>query len=175
MVRAEQLKGTDLAGVTGPMGFFDPLGFSTKASDGRLFFFREAELKHGRVCMLASLGIFVAEQWHPLFGGNIDVPAYRAFQETPLQQFWYAVLLAIGFLETPSINSFNWPQPSNEWTLRIDRIPGDFGFDPLGLKPQSPREFKELQSKELNNGRLAMLAAAGIIAQEYVTGKKIFR
>merc|ERR1711933_82189 len=82
MVRAEQLKGTDLAGVTGPMGFFDPLGFSTKASDGRLFFFREAELKHGRVCMLASLGIFVAEQWHPFFGGKFDEPSINMLQET---------------------------------------------------------------------------------------------
>merc|ERR1719343_705281 len=170
MVRAEQLKGTDLAGVTGPMGFFDPLGFSTKVSEGRMLFWREVELKHGRVCMLASLGIFVAEQWHPLFGGNIDVPAYRAFQETPLQQFWFAVLLAIGIFEAPSIQSFNWYGPSTEWTLRTDRIPGDFGFDPLGLKPKNPKEFLELQNKEINNGRLAMFAAAGMIAQEYVTG-----
>merc|ERR1711920_289868 len=56
-----------------------------------------------------------------------------------------------------------------------ERAPGDFGFDPLNLKPESAEEFKELQNKELNNGRLAMLAAAGIMAQELVTGKAVFR
>jgi len=48
------------------------------------------------------------------------------------------------------------------------------GFDPLGLKPTDPEEFKAMQTKELNNGRLAMFAAAGMIAQELVTGHKLF-
>ena len=36
-------------------------------------FYREVELKHGRVAMLASLGFLVGEQFHPLFGGDINV------------------------------------------------------------------------------------------------------
>jgi hypothetical protein len=48
--------------------------------------------------------------------------------------------------------------------------PGDIGFDPLGLKPTDPEEFKAMRERELNNGRLAMLAAAGFMAQEAVTG-----
>merc|ERR1719281_2408562 len=85
--KAVQLKAEDMAGVTGPMGFFDPLGWATDTPAGKLLFYREVELKHGRICMLASLGILVAEKFHPLFGGNIDVPAYVAFQQTPLQSF----------------------------------------------------------------------------------------
>merc|ERR1719331_1662417 len=88
------LKAEEMPGIT-RLGFFDPLGFSTLASEGKLLFYREVELKHGRVSMLATLGILVAEQWHPLFGGNIDLPAYITFQFTPLQQFWYAVVAAI--------------------------------------------------------------------------------
>jgi len=173
VVRAGQLKDT-MAGVTAPMDFFDPAGFSTNIPEGRLLFFREAELKHGRVCMLASLGFLVGEQFHPLFGGNIDVPSYIAFQETPLETFWPAVLIAVGLLEVPEIQAFDSSQPGNEWQMRTDRIPGDLGFDPLGLKPKSESEFLEIQNKELNNGRLAMIAAAGMVAQEFVSGKKIF-
>ena len=51
---------------------------------------------------------------------------------------------------------------------------GDFGFDPLGLKPTNPKDLKEMQTKEINNGRLAMIAAAGMVAQELATGQRLF-
>ena len=44
----------------------------------------------------------------------------------------------------------------------------------VGLKPTDAMALKELQTKELNNGRLAMIGAAGMIAQELATGKKLF-
>merc|ERR1712151_952554 len=62
--RATELK----AGQIEPLGFFDPLGLSTDASPGRLLFFREAELKHGRVCMFASVGYLYGELFHPFYG-----------------------------------------------------------------------------------------------------------
>merc|ERR1712159_645407 len=101
-----------MAGVTAPMGFFDPLGFSTDCSAGRLLFYREVELKHGRVAMLAALGILVGEQFHPLFGGGIDSPAYRAFQETPLETFWPLVVAAIAVPEIYSVFTFEDPATS---------------------------------------------------------------
>merc|ERR1719359_325516 len=58
--------------------------------------------------------------------------------------------------------------------IKEDHTPGDLGFDPLGLKPTDPKEFREMQNKELNNGRLAMIAAAGMIGQELATGQKLF-
>merc|ERR1719379_858950 len=39
----------DLPGAFPPLGFWDPAGFSTDISEGRLAYYREAELKHGRV------------------------------------------------------------------------------------------------------------------------------
>merc|ERR1711879_351938 len=162
-----KLKAEEMSGVTAPLGFFDPAGFSADISEGKLLFYREVELKHGRLCMLASLGILVAEKFHPLFGGNIDTPAAFAFQETPLEQLWYVVLGVLFATETASIESFQPLQDGGAvWEMRTDRAPGDFGFDPLGLKPSNEEEFKELQTKELNNGRLAMIATAGMIAQE---------
>ena len=57
--------------------------------------------------------------------------------------------------------------------LNSDYYPGDIGFDPLGLKPEDPEELDIMITKELQNGRLAMLAAAGFLAQEAVDGKGI--
>jgi hypothetical protein len=169
----------DLAGITAPMDFFDPIGYATTTPQGKIAFYREVELKHGRLGMLATLGFLVGENFHPLFGGNIDTPAIYAFQETPLQQFWPAVVAAIAIPEIFSVFTFNSPSDYFEggpslWTMKDGHVPGDLGFDPLGLKPEDPEEFKEMQTKELNNGRLAMIAAAGMIAQELATGQKLF-
>merc|ERR1712087_773791 len=121
-----------------------------------------------------GLGFLVAEQLHPLFGGGIDVPSYIAFQETPLQTFWPAGILFISILEVFSVFSFNPPFGGEPWTIRSDYETGDLGFDPLGLKPSSPAEYKEMATKELNNGRLAMIGIAGMVVQELVSGSKIF-
>jgi hypothetical protein len=165
-----------LPGVTAPLGFFDPLGFCSAddVTEGKIKFYREVELKHGRVGMLAALGFLVGENFHPLFGGNIDVPSYIAFQETPLQTFWPAVVFAIAIPEVFSVFSFNSPLGGQPWSIRSDYATGDLGFDPLGLKPTDPAELAEMQTKELNNGRLAMIAAAGMIVQELATGNKLF-
>merc|ERR1719482_454297 len=173
-----------LPGVTGPLGFFDPLGFCSAddITEGKIKFYREVELKHGRVGMLAALGFVVGENFHPLFGGDIDVPAYLAFQQTPLQTFWPAVVLAIALPEIFSVFSFKTPalfarkgdEGGMPWEIRSDFESGDLGFDPLGLKPTDPEELKTMQTKELQNGRLAMIAAAGMIVQELQTGEKLF-
>merc|ERR1719352_1352696 len=177
-------KSSLLAGVTAPTGYFDPIACSAGTSAGKLLFYREVELKHGRVAMLASLGIVVGENFHPLFGGNIDSPAIYAFQETPLQTFWGVVVAALAIPEIYSVFTFQEPQGAGkgggfavkgeQWTIKEDHLPGDLGFDPLGLKPKDEDELVEMQTKELNNGRLAMIATAAMIAQELITGEKLF-
>merc|ERR1719217_1204607 len=129
-----------LPGITGPLGFFDPLGFSEGASEGKVKFYREAEIKHGRVSMLACLGFVVGENIHPMWGGQIDVPSVMAWQETPLQGAMPAVAFLFLIHEVLSIFTFNSP------------FGGELGWDPLGLKPTSPAELKEMQSKEIENG-----------------------
>ena len=68
-----------------------------------------------------------------------------------------------------------WVEPGmgELFTLRENYYPGDVGFDPLGLKPEGAQEFADMQTKELSNGRLAMLAVAGMCAQELVNGKPV--
>jgi light-harvesting complex I chlorophyll a/b binding protein 5 len=45
-------------------------------------------------------------------------------------------------------------------------------FDPLGLTNESPEKTRDLEEKELRNGRLAMVAFAGFLAQHQVTPGK---
>jgi len=170
-----------MPGITEPLGFFDPAGFCSNengaegaATEGKVRFYREVEIKHGRIAMLAALGYPVAEQFHPLFGGQIDVPSFVAFQQTPLQTFWPAVVFSIAVIEVFSIiPAFEDPNIEG-WAIKTSHAAGDYGFDPLGLKPSDPEEFKLMQTKEINNGRLAMLAIAGMVAQEAATGQKLF-
>jgi light-harvesting complex II chlorophyll a/b binding protein 6 len=54
------------AGVVAPFSEgFDPLGLAKDKDFKTLKKWREAELKHGRVAMLAVLGTAVQENWHP--------------------------------------------------------------------------------------------------------------
>ena len=165
-----------LPGITGPLDFFDPAGFCSQEgiTEGKIRFYQEVEIKHARVAMLAALGFPLAEAFHPLFGGNIDVPSYIAFQETPLQTFWPAVVFLISTIEVFSVFTFQNPAGSQPWTINVDHKAGDVGFDPMGLKPTTATELKEMQTKELNNGRLAMIAIAGMVTQELVSGKGLF-
>jgi light-harvesting complex I chlorophyll a/b binding protein 1 len=59
------------------------------------------------------------------------------------------------------------------WYTHEPLFPGDIGFDPLGLKPKTDEAFNVMVTKELNNGRLAMFAAIGMIGQEQVTHEPI--
>ena len=67
------------------------------------------------------------------------------------------------------------PGSNTMFTLRDSYYPGDIGFDPLGLKPTDPLQFQVMQTKELQNGRLAMLGWAGMCSQELVNHKTIFQ
>jgi len=165
----------DLPGVLDPVGFFDPAGFATDASESELKRYREAELTHGRIAMLASVGYLVGESGAtPLFGGAISGPANDQFWQVPTA-FWPVVLLFIAVPETfRALRGWMEPTvPENYFQLRPGYIPGDIDFDPLGLKPEDPEEFKIMQTKEIQHARLAMLAAAGMMAQELQTGTSL--
>ena len=171
-----------LPGAIAPLGEFDPAGFSKDVDVLEINRLREAELVHGRVGMLAAAGFLVQEKFHPLFSGD-GGPAIEQIPGLP-PAMWFLLTISIGMVENLRIQK-GWANPfeesgerftnfpksdSNFQQLRPDYVPGDLGFDPLGLKPDDPTEFRTMQEKELSHGRLGMIAAAGFMAQEAVTG-----
>merc|ERR1740138_1874292 len=88
--------------------FLDPLKFSEGADASRLLRYREAELTHGRVAMLATVGFLVGEQVEGssfLFDKYISGPAIGHFQQVeevaPL--FWEIIALVVAIAETTRV------------------------------------------------------------------------
>jgi len=170
-------KPSEQVGKSSPLGFFDPLGLAPTDSDSYKMYV-EAETKHGRLSMLAMIGIVVGEKTSIFFDGKINGPAIYQFQQADalLPTFWLAVLSVVAVIESYTIITL-W-QPLEEAKgfahLKKDVVAGNLGFDPLKFAPIGSKQFDSMKTKELNNGRLAMLGVAGVVAQELVTGVSVF-
>jgi len=152
-----------IIGENGTAENFDPCGFAERAPEW-VPWFREAELKHGRIAMLATLGFVIPE--------FIRVPGEQfSFESIPsvieahdkLPSAMILIFGSISFLEACTM-------PALANLEGFDRAPGDYGFDPLGLYPDDEKLQKDRQLQELKNGRLAMCAIGGFVAQAAITG-----
>ncbi len=156
-----------IEGSTKPIENFDPLNLGD--SDEKILFFREAELKHGRLAMVITT-LF------PIIESNTHTPAIHEFNN--LSDSLQLGLVSMMFVSEFSSMIRGWKNPfekdttSNYFKLQEDYQPGDLGFE-LVTNLDSPKG-RELLNKELNNGRLAMIAALGMIVQELVTEHTIF-
>jgi hypothetical protein len=133
---------------------------------GQADWLREAELKHCRVAMLATLGCIVQDVFkfpgaETVYSGDLKLTKLHdaAVAEGTMGQ----MLVWLSFLEI-------FGTAAVVQMLRgSGRKPGDFGFDPLGLGKGADRSRLELA--ELKNGRLAMMAFSGIVHHYFITGK----
>lgn len=156
-----------------PYSFMDPLGFTKNKSVSEVKRIREAEVMHGRVAMMATVGYIIGESTPTIFYGT-DVHhtiANNQLAELP-NGLLLPLFLGINFAEAYRATK-GWVEPGSKslFTIREYYYPGDLGFDPLGLKPSdTAKAFSDMQEGELNNGRLAMLAAAFMCVEEQVTG-----
>lgn len=150
-------------------GFIQPPSWEETEGLPTLYWMREAEIKHGRVAMLAVVGWLATDGafGFPLrFPGDIysveSIPnAYSAHDILVEQGSMGFLLLCIAALEFCTGASLVEVSKG-----ALDREPGDFGLDPIGfLKGKSAEEIKTMKTKEVNNGRLAMLAFGGIATQ----------
>ncbi|CAE8644838.1 unnamed protein product [Polarella glacialis] len=140
-------------GATDPLGFWDPANLC-KGDESKFRSYRIAELKHGRVAMMAALGA-VSQHFFLLPSFPDDTPRGMGATETIQGGFGFLIVLGVaGYLETGRFKQ----DPNKE--------PGNFG-DPLNLGQYS----FEMRNKEVNNGRFAMFSILGIIMAENETGK----
>jgi len=149
---------------------FDPLGFAKSQED--LMNYREAEIKHARLAMLAAAGwplsevfdkkIALALHLTPLVDASDRVPSVLNGGLGKVNPFyWIAVLGAASAIEFYGTNKSKSGDESY--------FPGNLGFDPLGLYPKEEANQKNMQLAEIKNGRLAMIAIFGFAIQEFVS------
>ncbi len=158
------MNGIKIRGSTKPLENFDPLDLSLSNTDERILFFREAELKHGRIAMVSSLLIPFLDKMDP------NVLGIHGFNHLPDK----VQLLIVGHMFIAEFASMfkGWEKPWKKlFTLKSDYQPGDLGFK---LSSKTDEEMNILMDKELNNGRLAMIGAFGMIAQQLVTQQHLF-
>jgi hypothetical protein len=148
-------KDENVIGITAPMGYFDPLGLSKNKDEATMNMYREAELKHGRVAMAACLGWYLnAAGVHPAFNSALSNNPLEAAKQLPAVG-WIQFVLGCGAIE---------------WLAeKIKDRPGYQAGDVLGAAywvDNSDEGWVDYQNKEINNGRLAMVAIMGIITQD---------
>jgi len=153
-------------GACPPLGYWDPFGMMAFQDEEKFRRNRELELKHGRICMAATIGMIVPDLFGR-FGGYLspsmdlkfsDVPCtIEAIYKVPTAG-WLQIFALAGAIEAKNI-----------------AFPTNYGYPPFWgqINKLSPEEKEKKLLAEINNGRLAMVAMAAIVAQNDATGQSL--
>merc|ERR1719224_47835 len=144
---------------------WDPLGLG--ADEASLYRRRVVEIKHGRICMVAFLGMTVGpndliQPTHALLSPSLDLH----FDDIPGGIAALGAVPGAGWLQIIALVG------AHELTIAkqdYTKVPGEIPTF-LGFKPDDPEIFAEKQLKELKNGRLAMIAVLGELMAQEVSG-----
>jgi hypothetical protein len=175
-IKAPVLLDGTMAGDVG----FDPFGFSKSLKT--LYWMREAELKHGRLAMLAAIGWPLSELWHKPIAAFFHLDSLLAYADRApsilngglssiyASSMLMASIVIAGYLEGKSMESGEvfWNAEKSE-----QYKPGNLNFDPLELYNKRDGDKKSMETAEIKHGRLAMIAITAYVAQELVTGMPV--
>merc|ERR1712118_500486 len=152
-------------GVQEPVGFWDPLGFT---ADGDVASFkrrRSVELKHGRICMLATMGYITPEITGKL-PGYLSPSAGLKFADIPNGLAAISKVPTVGWAQIAAY--FGFCEFSGGFEDYKTGTPGDYGWKVL--TSADPAEKTKKLAAEIANGRLAMVAIIGMFFQDGLTG-----
>lgn len=136
-------------------------------------FLDEAEIKHGRMAMLAWTGV-----WATHVGG---LGLGMHFPGAPVEPDWtkalgvwmtedpvgFGIILALIMIAEGEGVSHS----GDNFRGMGKKVPGDMGFDWMGMtKKLSPERVARYKDTELKNGRAAMIAMASLFAMESIPG-----
>lgn len=164
MARPIALDGS-LAGDVG----FDPFGFAKNSDD--LMKYREAEVKHARLAMLAAAGWPISELFDAKIANILGLaPVLQSDDRAPSLLngglgkvspiYWIACVAGAAAIDLYGIT---------QASKKAGYTPGDLGFDPLGVFPKDKDGQEWFKLAEIKNGRLAMIAITAFAVQELVS------
>jgi len=135
-------------GVIAPTGYFDPAGLARGKDQATFDQYRAAEIKHGRVAMLAVVGYVVPEFYR--FPGEIapglkfaDVPNGVAAINAIPALGWLQIFFLIGAVDYYGFLKYE-----------------------VGIPDLAPEVAAKRTTQELQNGRLAMLAILELLRHD---------
>jgi hypothetical protein len=161
--------------MAGDVGF-DPAGFAK--SEKELMNYREAEIKHARLAMLAAAGWPLSELWDAKIANLFGMDPIVDYSDrapsilngglgkiSPL--YWIICLVGAGFIDVYAISKGKSNTPNY--------FPGNLSFDPLEIYPKDKAGQMRMQTMEIKNGRLAMLAITAFAFQEAVSSSGVIQ
>lgn len=162
---------------------FDPLNlaiqggiFDTASSavpETTYYNYRESEVKHGRFAMGAFLAIFAESADRGALlnqlgqaGATDQLDGTLGLDEVQAP----VLLIGIGYQALAEYNLQREEDDGNFLSVEYkkDRLPGDLGFDPLGLGRGNGADVIGLHNLEINSGRLAMIGITSFLFKEFV-------
>lgn len=128
--------------------------------------YREAEIRHGRLAMLAAMFwplqemldklLLDVDQFGPLLYGPVTLPYFPLLMTLIMMLLGYLDIYAKAIQEKDDIGDAF--------------LPGDCFWDPLKILEGAPASMaRNMQERELFNGRVAMLAVAAYAFEELTT------
>ena len=160
------LRESTLAGNVG----FDPLQLAQNQE--QLLEYREAEIKHSRLAMLAAVGWPLSELTDRTIASYFNAPTtldegdrvpsvLNGGLDRIDPRFWGFCLGLTAAIDLYGVSKSRRGQ--------ANYFPGNLGFDPLGLFPVDKQGQENMKLAEIKHGRVAMVGVVGYVVEEYVT------
>merc|ERR1712073_181418 len=162
---------------------FDPLNLAvrggifdtaeTAVPETTYYNYRESEVKHGRFAMTAFLAIFAESADRGALLKQLGVSGAQDNLDGTLglDEVQAPVLLVgLGYQALAEYNLQREEDDGDFFSVEYkkDCLPGDLGFDPLGLAKGTGADVIGLHNIEVNVGRLAMIGITSFLVKEFI-------